>query len=156
MAIAVSVRGGRILQLQMNSKTYPDRLFFLGGADSMRGFLTDSLVPEDIAQEIINPSNPQNRLTIDDVRIRGGDVFINPRVEWRIPVSGIWECGIFLDTGNVWVEPEKFNPFILRYSAGAGLRAATPIGPVAFDYGVNLIRREWEDRGNFHFSIGLF
>jgi outer membrane protein assembly factor BamA len=156
MAIAVSVRGGRIVQMQMNSKTYPDRLFFLGGVDSMRGFLTDSLVPEDIAQEIINPSNPANRLTIDDVRIRGGDVFINPRVEWRIPVSGIWECGIFLDTGNVWVEPEKFNPLILRYSAGAGLRAATPIGPVAFDYGVNLIRREWEDRGNFHFSIGLF
>jgi outer membrane protein assembly factor BamA len=140
----------------MNSKTYPDRLFFLGGVDSMRGFLADSLVPEDIAQEIINPTNAQNRLTIDDVRIRGGDVFINPRFELRIPVSGIWECGIFLDTGNVWVEPKNFNPFVLRYTAGAGLRAGTPIGPIAFDYGINLIRREWEDRGNFHFSIGLF
>jgi outer membrane protein insertion porin family len=156
MAVAISVRGGRIQQLIMNSKTYPDRLFFLGGVDSMRGFLADSLVPEDIAQEIINPTNPQNRLSIDDVRIRGGDVFINPRLELRIPVSGIWEWGIFLDTGNVWVEPENFNPFALRYAAGAGLRVGTPIGPIAFDYGINLIRREWEDRGNFHFSIGLF
>jgi outer membrane protein assembly factor BamA len=156
LAIAVSVRGGRIVQLMMNSKTYPDRLFFLGGVDSMRGFMTDSLVPEDIAQEIINPSNPQNGLTIDQVRIRGGDVFINPRAELRIPVSGIWEWGIFLDTGNVWVEPEHFNPLILRYTAGAGLRVSTPIGPVAFDYGFNLMRRDWEDRGNFHFSIGLF
>ncbi|HMI83625.1 MAG TPA: POTRA domain-containing protein [Polyangiaceae bacterium] len=156
MAIAVSVRAGRIQQLIINSKTYPDRLFFLGGVDSMRGFLADSLVPEDIAQEIINPTNPQNRLTIQDVRIRGGDVFINPRLELRIPVSGVWEWGIFLDTGNVWVEPQNFNPFALRYAAGAGIRVGTPIGPIAFDYGINLIRREWEDRGNFHFSIGLF
>src|SRR6185503_6743774 len=156
MAIAVSVRGGRIQQLVMNSKTYPDRLFFLGGVDSMRGFLADSLVPEDIAQEILNPTNTQNQLTIDQVRIRGGDVFINPRLELRIPVSGIWEWGFFLDTGNVWVEPEKFNPFALRYAAGAGLRVGTPIGPIAFDYGFNLMRRDWEDRGNFHFSIGLF
>jgi len=156
MAIAISVRGGRIQQLVMNSKTYPDRLFFLGGVDSMRGFLADSLVPQDIAEEIINPTNPANRLTINDVRIRGGDVFINPRLELRIPVMGIWEWGIFLDTGNVWVEPQNFNPLILRYAAGAGLRVGTPIGPIAFDYGINLIRREWEDRGNFHFSIGLF
>ena len=156
MAIAVSVRAGRIQHLIMNSKTYPDRLFFLGGVDSMRGFLADSLVPEDIAQEIIHSTNPQNRLTIDEVRVRGGDVFINPRLELRIPVSGIWEWGIFLDTGNVWVEPQNFDPLVLRYAAGAGLRVGTPIGPIAFDYGVNLMRREWEDRGNFHFSIGLF
>jgi outer membrane protein assembly factor BamA len=156
MAIALSVRAGRIQQLIMNSKTYPDRLFFLGGVDSMRGFLADSLVPEDIAQEILHPTNPQNRLTINDVPIRGGDVFINPRLELRIPFSGIWEGGIFLDTGNVWVEPRNFDPFALRYAAGAGIRVGTPIGPIAFDYGFNLLRREWEDRGNFHFSIGLF
>jgi outer membrane protein assembly factor BamA len=156
MAIAVSVRGGRIQQLMRNSKTYPDRLFFLGGVDSMRGFFIDSLVPEDIAQEILHPTNPQNQLQITDVRLRGGDVFINPRFELRIPFSGIWEGGLFLDTGNVWVEPENFNPTKLRYTAGAGIRIGTPIGPIAFDYGINLMRRVWEDRGNFHFSIGLF
>ena len=30
------------------------------------------------------------------------------------------------------------------------------IRPLALDYGVNLIRRPWEDFGAFHFSIGLF
>ena len=44
----------------------------------------------------------------------------------------------------------------LRYALGAGLRIGTPIGPLAFDYGFNLIRRPWEDVGAFHFSIGLF
>jgi outer membrane protein assembly factor BamA len=152
VAIAASVRGGRIVQIIKNSKTYPDRLFFLGGVDSMRGFLQDSLVPEDVAAKILGPDH----LAIQDVAIRGGDVFINPRLELRIPFGGIWEGGIFLDTGNVWVEPKNFDPTILRYAAGAGIRVGTPIGPIAFDYGINLIKRPWEDRGNFHFSIGLF
>jgi outer membrane protein assembly factor BamA len=160
LAVAVSLRGGRIQQLFKSSKTYPDRLFFMGGVDSLRGFLQDSLVPEDIAAEILSPSNAQKpdaeKLTIDKVAIRGGDVFINPRIELRVPFSGIWEGGLFLDTGNVWVEPKNFDPFLLRYTAGAGIRIGTPIGPIAFDYGINLIKRPWEDRGNFHFSIGLF
>jgi outer membrane protein assembly factor BamA len=124
----------------------------------MRGFLQDSLVPEDVAAKILGPE----KLAIENVAIRGGDVFINPRVELRIPLGGVWESGLFLDTGNVWVEPKNFDPFKLRYAAGAGIRVATPIGPLAFDYGINLIRRIWrvdgpaEDRGNFHFSIGLF
>jgi len=33
---------------------------------------------------------------------------------------------------------------------------ATPIGPVALDYGSKLIRYDWEDLGALHFSIGLF
>jgi outer membrane protein insertion porin family len=151
VAIAVSLRGGRILQLIKNSKTYPDRLFFLGGVDSMRGYLQDSLVPQDVAAKILSGG-----LDIKDVAIRGGDVFVNPRVELRIPFGGIWEGGLFLDTGNVWVEPKNFDPTILRYAAGAGIRVATPIGPIAFDYGINLLKHFWEDRGNFHFSIGLF
>jgi outer membrane protein assembly factor BamA len=159
VAIAGSIRGGRIVQLIKNSKTYPDRLFFLGGVDSMRGYLQDSLVPQDVAAKVLSGA-----VNINDVAIRGGDVFINPRLELRIPFGGIWEGGLFLDSGNVWVEPGNFNLFKLRSAAGAGIRIATPIGPIAFDYGVNLRKyfgldhpdRFWEDRGNFHFSIGLF
>jgi outer membrane protein insertion porin family len=159
LAIAMSLKGGRIKQLTSDSKTYPDRLFFLGGVDSLRGFLQDSLVPEDVASQILHPNPnlpPDKQLTIEQVAIRGGDVFINPRMELRIPISGIFEGGVFLDTGNVWVEPKHFDPFVLRYTTGLGLRVGTPIGPIAFDYGYNLDRRPWEDSGNFHFSIGLF
>jgi outer membrane protein insertion porin family len=162
LALAASVRGGRIFQLNQlitpsathpeGSKTYPDRLFFLGGVDSLRGYLQDSLVPQDVADKIESGA-------IDDVSkvaIRGGDVFINPRLELRIPMSGPLEAGLFFDAGNVWLEPKNFDLFVLRYAAGPGLRINTPIGPVALDYGINLAPRKWETRGNFHFSIGLF
>ncbi len=160
LTFAASVRAGRVLQLIANSKTYPDRLFFLGGVDSLRGFLPDSLVPQDVADKIIKdaslPDTDRTKLTVNQVAIRGGDVFLNPRAELRIPLSGIVQTTLFLDTGNLWVEPASFQPWKLRYSAGSGLRVGTPIGPIAFDYGINLDRRAWEDFGAFHFSIGLF
>jgi outer membrane protein assembly factor BamA len=157
--VALSMSAGYNLQLTDDSQTYPDRLFFLGGVDSIRAFLVDSVVPEDVAQRIIKGSLNEatgERLTINDVVIRGGEVALNPRAELRFPLTSLLQGGIFLDTGNLWVDPSEIDLLALRYAAGAGLRIATPIGPLALDYGINLIRRPWEDFGAFHFSIGLF
>jgi outer membrane protein assembly factor BamA len=151
MALALSLAGGAIVHLDSASQTYPDRLFFLGGVDSIRAFLADSVVPEDVAQRILNKA-----LEVSDVGIRGGDLYVNPRLELRVPLNDTFALGVFLDTGNVWVDPASFDPLALRYAVGPGLRIATPVGPLALDYGFNLDRRPWEDVGAFHFSIGLF
>lgn len=160
LSIAAIVGAGYNYQLLAGSKTYPDRLFFLGGVDTLRGFARDALVPQDIADKLdadaSKPATDTTRLTIDKVAIRGGDVYFNPRTELRIPVYGALETALFVDAGNVWVDPARLNPFSLRYAGGSGIRVATPVGPIALDYGVNLNRRAWEDFGAFHFSIGLF
>ncbi len=158
IAIAASVAIGANVQLLSGSKTYPDRLFYLGGFDSLRSFLADSVVPEDVAQQIIDPKAGTQALTIDDVKVRGGDLYWNPRLELRVPITTTFGLGVFLDTGNVWVDPLNFVPWQLRYGLGAGLRIATPIGPLAFDYGFNVAPRSdlEEDIGALHFSIGLF
>ncbi|HKO52351.1 MAG TPA: POTRA domain-containing protein [Polyangiaceae bacterium] len=165
LALALSFRWGVIQHLIPGSQTYPDRLFFLGGVDTLRGFLQDSLVPQDIAKRLLDPSSG---LTIRDVVIRGGDIFLNPRAELRIPVGSSVETALFLDAGNLWTDPARVNAFELRYAVGTGLRIATPIGPLVFDYGFNVDRvldemfpnrdnkRYWEDIGAFHFSIGLY
>lgn len=150
---ATSFSWGYNYQLLAESETYPDRLFFMGGVDSLRGFPQQSLIPEDVAAAILAPGS---NIVSGDVVIRGGNVMLNPRTELRIPLGGVLATTLFLDTGNLWVEPTKVEPFTLRYAAGSGIRANTPIGPLAFDYGVNLDRRPWEDFGAFHFSIGLF
>ena len=166
LVLAVSLAAGYNLQLFSESKTYPDRLFFLGGVDSLRSFLANSVVPQDVAVKIVDGDaskcvstgaapNP-DRLSICDVGIRGGDLMVNPRAELRIPLTDTFQTGIFLDTGNVWTGNGDVNILVLRYALGAGLRITTPIGPLAFDYGINMNRRSWEDFGAFHFSIGLF
>jgi outer membrane protein insertion porin family len=148
LALAASIRVGLNQQLAAGSQTYPDRLFFLGGVDSLRGFPLWSLVPEDVDRQLA-PDTP--------IPISGGDALINPRFELRIPIIGMWQTALFLDTGNLWRDAGAvFDTFALRYTAGLGLRLSTPVGPLAVDYGVNLDRRSYEDFGAFHFSVGLF
>ncbi len=165
LALAASLRWGFNQQLRSNSQTYPDRLFFMGGVDSIRGFPQDSLIPEDVAQQLLDPSAG---IGLNEVVIRGGDAFLNPRTELRVPLSTNVQTALFIDAGNLWRDPTKVQPFRLRYAIGTGLRIGTPIGPLAFDYGFNVERildqlypdranqRYWEDIGAFHFSIGLF
>lgn len=158
-ALAMSLSAGYNLQLSSTSQTYPDRLFFLGGVDSLRAFLADSVIPEDDAQRILRgaiAAGTGEQVSAQDIVIRGGDLSINPRFELRVPMTDTFHAGFFFDTGNLWRDPDNVELFALRYAAGAGLRITTPIGPLALDYGINLIRRSWEDFGAFHFSIGLF
>lgn len=164
LSLALSFRWGYNVQLIQGSQTYPDRLFFFGGVDSIRGFIQDSVIPEDLAQRILSDSkligqrgvDQAGLLTPDLVAIRGGNLMLNPRAELRIPLGGAFQTALFLDSGNLWLDPTTVNPTHLRYAAGTGLRATTPVGPLALDIGFNLDRREWEDPFAFHFSIGLF
>jgi outer membrane protein assembly factor BamA len=153
LALALLARAGVIRHLVRGSRTYPDRLFFLGGYDSFRGLFRDALLPQDVADAADRAADPRAAARL---AVRGGDVFLNPRAELRVPVWGPVETALFLDAGNVWVDPKRIEPWRLRYAAGSGLRFGTPIGPVAFDYGINLAPRPWEGFGTFHFSIGLF
>lgn len=165
LSVAASFQWGYIQHLTATSRTYPDRLFFMGGVDTIRGYLQDSLVPQDLADAVLDPASG---LDIRAVVLRGGDVFLNPRLELRVPLSGSMSTALFVDSGNVWSDPANMDPTRLRYAAGTGLRVATPVGPLVFDYGFNLASlvdavrgtrsqgRFWEDIGAFHFSIGLF
>ncbi len=168
LTFALSFRAGTIQHLTSFSRTYPDRLFFMGGVDTLRGYAQDSLVPQDVADELLNPSDPDNPITIEQVVLRGGDIFVNPRAELRVPITSSIQTAFFLDAGNLWRNGSNFNPLDLRYTMGTGLRIETPVGPLVFDYGFNIGRildalmpqrenmRNWEDLGAFHFSIGLF
>jgi outer membrane protein insertion porin family len=165
LVLALGLKAGIIGQLRSDSSTYPDRLFFMGGVDTLRGFPQDSVVPEDLAKLVLAPGS---ELGIDGIVLRGGDLFWNPRAEVRIPLGGNLETAIFVDSGNVWLNPKAFNAGDLRYAIGTGLRYQTPIGPLVFDYGFNVERvldglfpdrpnqRSWEALGAFHFSIGYF
>ncbi len=183
--IAAEVRIGANVQLTPTSQTYPDRLFFMGGPDSMRGWLPSSFLPQDDLDKIKRTaqlpdlvpcgtngapcgqgtpsgtlvSNP-NKFTPGNDPIRGGNLMFNPRIEVRIPVRPPLETVVFLDSGNLWRDasyPFDAGKFPLRVSVGTGIRVQTPVGPLALDYGINLTRHAaYEDFGDIHFAIGLY
>jgi outer membrane protein insertion porin family len=139
--------------------TYPDRAFFMGGFDSMRGWLQDAFIPQDYADQIASGQlQCQNQSNCTGVPIRGGNLMVNPRLELRFPVRAPLDGALFTDFGNVWNDPAYMfqHGFSLRADVGAGVRVGTPVGPLVFDYGVNVTRRPYEDFGAFHFAIGLF
>lgn len=154
VVLAVQLRGGYIQHLERGSDTYPNRQYFLGGVDTLRGFFQDQVQPEDVA----NP--PGGGAGLDpSVATLGGDLLMLGRAEVRIPLVSSLRAGVFLDVGNHWREPSNVvETFTLRPSLGLGLRFQTPVGPLAVDYGFNLDRREAlrEPVGAFHFSIGVF
>jgi outer membrane protein assembly factor BamA len=155
--IAIQARGGRIFHLEQSSQTYPNRAFYLGGVDSMRGYLQDQVIPQDQLDAILGTAGPLANVPV----VRNGDFFYLLRVELRFPILGALQGGVFADIGNVWANAELIQPedlLTLRWTVGVGLRYATPVGPLAIDYGFNLSRRSelLEPFGAFHFSIGLF
>jgi outer membrane protein insertion porin family len=157
-SIVLSVRGGRIFQLDEFSKTPGDRRFYLGGATTLRGFHEDGLQPQDL----INQLHEQVRAceaTLTDVACSaqtallaaggtsdGGDQFISFSAELRVPFTQSFELALFWDAGNLWRSPVNIfgrdpsgqSYFVLRHAVGGGLRWLTPIGRVALDLGVNL------------------
>jgi outer membrane protein assembly factor BamA len=139
--------------------TYPDRLFYMGGFDSMRGWLQDTFMPQEYANTIAQkPSLCPSSSTDCLIALRGGNLMINPRAELRFPIRAPVNAAIFADFGNLYLDPATLfdSPFSMRADVGLGIRVETPVGPLVFDYGINVTRRPYEDFGAFHFAIGLF
>ena len=115
--------------------------FYLGGPNSVRG----------VKYRRISP--------IDDSGTRiGGTTELLGNVEYIVPLPFNIRAAAFFDIGNVYgpdvARGTKFDPTDTREAVGAGLRWASPFGPIRVDYGINLDRRAGEDFGAFHFSVG--
>lgn len=163
VVLAGQVRVGGIIHLENGSRTYPNRQYFLGGVDTLRGFNQQQLQPQDLAN--FQLANPEART---GTVLQGGDFFYLVRVELRFPIYASLQGAIFGDLGNHWADPGQIDlatdcvarpdSCFIRPTAGFGLRLSTPVGPLALDFGFNpMVREELrEPIGAVHFSIGVF
>ena len=137
--------------------TYPDRLFYLGGVDSTRGFFPGTMLPQDSIDDLLERKDI-DQSDLAALAARGGNVFINPRFELRVPAFKWGGFVVFVDGANTWRNKSNIQPWRLRYAVGPGLSIDTPVGPVALDFGFNLSRYSQfgEPAFVFNFSIGRF
>jgi outer membrane translocation and assembly module TamA len=143
--VAVKVRGGSIGSFSDENLLVPFyRRYWLGGADSLRGWGRFEVAP-----------------LFDGLPV-GGHTMVQSSLEVRVPIWGNLTGVAFADAGNVWNNAWDFNLNDLRYDVGPGLRYLTPIGPIRVDLGyqINPIPgllidgKEQSRRFRFHFSIG--
>jgi outer membrane protein assembly factor BamA len=170
--LALSARAGQVFPLDSSSRTIVPRRFFLGGASTLRGFGEEQLVEADVRDELAAEarqcaSSPTGagcteagrRIADGQLPVsEGGEAYLLGKAELRLPVAERLELGLFVDAGNLWLDPKHVNVRDLRPCAGVGLRFVTPIGPAALDLGFNLDRDARINEAVFapHFTIGLF
>lgn len=93
---------------------------------------------------------------------KSGNVYNKYTLELRYPFSlnpsatvfGL----VFLEGGDAWYSIKDFNPFIVKRSAGVGLRAFLPMfGLLGIDWGYgfdDVPGKPDANKGQFHFTIG--
>lgn len=118
--------------------------YFLGGANSLRGF--------DIRD--VGPKNA----TGDPI---GGTQSLLFNFELQYPFTKSLRGFVFYDRGNAYGNGpdvsdtrKTFDLAEMRHSLGAGLRFLSPFGPVGFAYGLKLDQADGESAGEFHFTAG--
>jgi len=119
--------------------------FFAGGDTTVRGFALDRLGDESTISDTGFPT--------------GGNGLIVLNGEIRVAVSSRIQGVGFLDAGNVTARASNLNLFELRPAAGFGIRIRSPVGPIRFDIGFKLDRRELspgrvERLSIWHISLG--
>jgi outer membrane protein insertion porin family len=131
--------------------------YFLGGLNSVRGFLSRSLGPMETSIVPRAYDDPA-ATTVEAESVIGGNKYVQGNIELLIPIvkqlsiKGV----LFYDIGNAFIEEDPINLGDLRQSWGFGLRWISPIGPLRFEWGFPLHPQKGEQNQVFEFGIGTF
>lgn len=134
----------------------PFERFYLGG-DGLSGFALDGreiIALRGYANNTLTPVDNSNQFI-------GGTIYSKYTMEVRFPISlnpsaTIYTL-VFAEAGNSWSNFDKFSPFNVRKSAGAGVRIFLPMfGLLGLDwgYGFDDAYLPGSNGSQFHFSIG--
>jgi outer membrane protein insertion porin family len=113
-----------------------DERFYLGGANSIRGYAEDGVGPTDSSGSAI-----------------GGRVVTLMNFELRTPVHGPWWFTTFADLGNNWARFHDIRFDRLLFSIGVGLQYIAPVGPIRLDYARRVVHPGHPQSDRLHLSI---
>ncbi len=130
-----------------------NRTFYAGGSNSVRGWRSNELVPQ----------NATTVYGINGVNIKGGTFLLEGSFEWRYKFVPSFGAALFFDYGNTWIGYDKFRYDGLALSPGLGFRYYSSVAPFRLDFAFKLYNpddKTWIYHKNFwdnlvfHFGIG--
>ncbi|NOY94721.1 MAG: outer membrane protein assembly factor BamA [Deltaproteobacteria bacterium] len=143
--------------------------YFLGGIYNVRGYGLYSLGPR---PSLSSSADPNQGVPTNGFAIGGNfEAYYQAELEFTILESVGIRGVVFTDGGNLWNlesnfcqsgrpsgvdrggDPCGFRPSIYA-SWGFGLRWFSPLGPLRFEWGVPFVRRSFDRKIRFEFTIG--
>ncbi len=112
-------------------KLSPSLRFFAGGDNNIRGY----------GYESISPVDESGALT-------GAKYTVSSTLEYQYRLTGNWWGAAFYDMGDAFNDTPEW-----KAGAGVGIRWASPVGPVAFDFAWGLDEPD-KNKFRIHFSLG--
>ena len=134
---------------------HPQKRFYAGGANSVRGFAQGRLGPRVLTIDPVrllepgtagagcNPSQLMD-LSCDPASIKegrfvprptGGTRVLEGNLELRFPIGLNLEGVMFTDVGQVWGGRDEVDLSQLAVTPGVGVRYLSPVGPIRIDLG---------------------
>ena len=155
LVLAARAKAGWLMELGGDDVPRTER-YYLGGGDTVRGFPQGRLGPNDYAEPSSVTSATGASVSADPACLQrltaserctavpvGGYASWLTNLELRGEIGRRWLYGtLFLDGGGVGRGSSDFDVSAsdegTQWAAGAGLRLATPIGPLRLDLGYRL------------------
>jgi outer membrane protein insertion porin family len=116
------------------------KAFFAGGVNSVRGYDTASLGPQDQFGNAL-----------------GGRRKVIGNLEAFYPIikgDKAVRASVFLDAGQIYQNGQQSEFESFRYSTGIGIAWSSPIGPLKFSYAIPLNKKPGDHEQRFQFQAG--
>ncbi|HMQ10894.1 MAG TPA: outer membrane protein assembly factor BamA [Oligoflexia bacterium] len=149
---ALHFETGYVAPLNSDQRVPLFERYFPGGILSLRGFRIRSLGPK---IQVASSNDPSNLQTSDFVIGGNKQVIFNAEYLFPIVKAANIRGVMFFDMGNAFDNGESMFTFAgQRQSVGFGVRWFSPIGPLRFEWGYPLDKKEDENNVVFDFTIG--
>ena len=112
----------------------PNKTFYAGGSNSVRGWKSRELIPKDSIDFL--------GITTETNAIRGGTFWLEGSFELRKKLNQYFGYAIFADYGNTWNGWKEMQIKDIAVAVGFGIRVYTPIAPFRLDFGTKFYNPE--------------
>lgn len=133
----------------------PNKTFYAGGSNSVRGWRSRELVPKDTVQYF--------GISTGSDELRGGTFWLEGSFEYRKKLLQNFGVVLFTDYGNTWNGYKEVKIKDFAVAVGLGVRLYTPIAPFRLDFGTKfynpedqkfIFNKNFLKSLEFHFGIG--